>query len=88
MFTKVKGGATRWNLAFPVFAIMVGIFAVLVPFFIDRRFFYIDDKQTLFVPYVNDIATALVAGDLPFLSLSTVFGGNYGIDWQFGLLNP
>ena len=73
---------------FVLSALALGILAVWVPLMVDPRFFYLDDKQTFVVPYATDIAGSLLNGELPFLSLSTVFGGNYAIDWQHGLLNP
>jgi hypothetical protein len=76
------------ELLYSFAAAALGVLAVAVSFIIDPRFFYIDDKQTFFIPYMTDIATQLLQGELPFLSLSTVFGGNYFIDWQHGLLNP
>jgi len=69
-------------------AIAVGLLVVAIPYLIDPRFFYLDDKQLQFIPYMTDIAAHLLQGELPFLSISTVFGGNYSIDWQHGVLNP
>jgi hypothetical protein len=76
------------DLLYSLAAAALGLLAVAVSFIIDPRFFYIDDKQAFFIPYMTDIAAQLRQGGLPFLSLSTVFGGNYSIDWQHGLLNP
>jgi hypothetical protein len=76
------------ELLYALAAATLAALAVAVSFIIDPRFFYIDDKQAFFIPYMRDIAAQLLRGELPFLSLSTVFGGNYSIDWQHGLLNP
>jgi len=76
------------ELLYSLAAAALGVLAIAVSFIIDPRFFYIDDKQAFFIPYMTDIAAQLLQGELPFLSLSTVFGGNYSIDWQHGLLNP
>lgn len=69
-------------------AISIGLLVVAISYFIDPRFFYLDDKQLHFIPYMTDIAAHLLQGELPFLSISTIFGGNYSIDWQHGILNP
>ncbi len=69
-------------------AVAIGLLVVAIPYLIDPRFFYLDDKQLQFIPYMTDIAAHLLQGELPFLSISTVFGGNYSIDWQHGVLNP
>ncbi len=76
------------EILYCIAAIALGFLAVLIPYLIDPRFFYLDDKQLQFIPYMTDIAAHLLHGELPFLSISTVFGGNYSIDWQHGVLNP
>src|SRR5271155_2808851 len=69
-------------------AVLIGLYATLVPYIANRRFFFNDDEQNWFYPYYIDIGQHLRHHQWPGLSLSTFYGGNLIADWQSSLLNP
>lgn len=66
----------------------IGLFAALLPFFFNRRFYFYNDEENFYYPYYLEIGRQLRHGHWPLLTLSTLCGGNLSIDWQLGLFNP
>lgn len=67
-----------------VTAVAVAAFALLN----SRRFFYIDDYQTYFMPAVREIARLVRAGEFPFVTDRLWQGGALLPEYQAGVLNP
>lgn len=66
----------------------IALGAAFIPYSINHRFYYNDDQQNCCYPYMIDIGRHLCNGELPWLTLSTFYGGNLILDWQYGLFNP
>ncbi len=65
-------------------AVGIASFALLI----NRRFFYIDDYQTYFMPAVREIARLIQAGQLPFITDRLWQGGALLPEYQAAVLNP
>lgn len=63
----------------------VAVAAVLLT---DRRFFFVGDKQALFVPVMRDIGDRLLRGEFPVVDPDLAAAGNYALNPQFGLYDP
>ncbi len=73
----------------PLLLSLAGVAAGLLwLYFLDHRFFFMDDRQAQYFPYGLIIRDALLRGEFPFLTTHTFFGGALWLDWQYGLYNP
>ncbi len=69
-------------------AVLIGLYATLIPFLTNPKFFFNDDEQNQHYPYFIDIGQHLRHHQWPGITLSTFYGGNLIIDWQYALFNP
>ena len=69
-------------------AILIGLYATLVPYMTNHRYFFNDDEQNAYYPYYIDVGQHLRHHQWPGITLSTFYGGNLIVDWQYTLLNP
>ena len=85
---KLWGQASPWarEIVGLLTALLIGLFAAYFPYALDHRFYFNDDEQT--APYYLDIGQQLRQGHWPFLTLTTLNGGNLILDWQEALFNP
>ncbi len=73
----------------PLLLSLAGVAAGLLwLYFLDHRFFFMDDRQAQYFPYGLIIRDALLRGEFPFLTTHTFYGGALWLDWQYGLYNP
>lgn len=79
----------RINRWLPLFLALFGVAAGLtLLFFLNHRFFFMDDRQAQYFPYGLLIKEQLLNGEFPFLTTRTFYGGALWLDWQYGIYNP
>lgn len=75
-----------------VAALLSAVVAVLLVAFLARagfdQFFMIDDAQNEYLPKYFDIGRSLQEGVWPMLTPRIWLGGNYVVEYQYGLFNP
>lgn len=60
----------------------------LILYVFNPRYFFIDDGVAMFAPVYYEISQQLQAGRLPLLTKNLLSGGNFLIEYQFGIFNP
>lgn len=81
-----RPGRAGW-LSVPVsMAVVGGLYTVL--FVQNRRFFYIDDRQSDTLPKLMDVGRLITAGEWPWLTTDAVNSGAHAIEYQNAVFNP
>lgn len=55
---------------------------------VQPEFFFWDDNERFFAAKIYDIRSLISAGEPPFLSLTSLLGGNHLAEYQLGVANP
>ena len=83
VFKNIKGFIVCFLVPF-----MAGAALGYIPEIINAGFYFKDDAQNQYMPVFYNIGRCLRHAELPLLSLTNWFGGNFLVEHQFALLNP
>jgi hypothetical protein len=81
-------GAPARQVIFAGLGIGAAVATIWLRYWLNNRFFFIDDAQAQVYPALHEIARLLKSGNPPWVSLRSWYGGNFAGEYVYGVFNP
>ena len=62
------------------YAILISISIIIICLSFEKSFFFVDDAQNEFLPFIREIGKGWLNGEIPFILKDTFIGSNTMID--------
>ncbi len=78
----------RLTIALFLLSALVPIFFTIYIFFLNDRYFFLDDKMSDMFPKLYDMGMLLRNGEFPILTTNIMNGSAYALEYQYAIFNP
>ena len=87
-FTKIKEIWNKKNIRNVVYSIFIAAVIVFICNFSNSNFFFFDDAQNEFLPYLKETGRIWLKGEIPFIIKNTIIGQNQLIEFHRTIFLP
>lgn len=87
-FTKIEEIWNKKNIQNVVYSIFIATIIVFICNFSNSNFFFFDDAQNEFLPYLKETGRIWLKGEIPFIIKNTIIGQNQLIEFHRAIFLP
>lgn len=70
------------------YAVLISISIIIICLSFEKSFFFVDDAQNEFLPFIREIGKGWLNGEIPFILKDTFIGSNTMIDIHRAIFLP